>query len=744
LDTTDNQEPSLEEEEEAEAADIALDTQHPIWSEEWQEATIVEMCRQAKAWIPPGWDSEAVTSKMRALALDSIEEGSTTFGLHQAEVWGGGFTFDPALIKADEDAIRSAGGLTPAVLRRLTALADDPKRGRLTGRKLAKMLSRGNPEYFKVAILARPGGGVSVPTPPGFEPNSSPGSSLPPTTAQSEQVAGALHRMVYEGFRKHELCFICTEESARELVGTFHCSPVQWAPKHNKESGRNCNNCSFCGRGTVMALNGQWLREEARNKYGRIVHPTIAKIVAMIVDFARKAVAEGNGHKKIRLWKMDLQGAYTLMSYVAEDVHLMACTLPGALVAFFLCGTFGWGGTPYAFQVLTRAIDWELNLGPRPVKGNCVMYVDDIMGVSFEEDLKHDIDRVKELVEGLLGVGAIADSKTHSDSDGVLEVIGYEIRLTTQMVGIAPKNVRKAFHAAFDIGDGVGVTRTQVQRAASHASRYKRICPLLAPFTRDLYGALRGHTQAHVSFDLNKRALRAVWVLRILILLSEVGGTRFSRSFESFSNYERPPEWVIEYDACLTGLSVIWFQVQLDGTELAMGCWAASLEEWGLVDSGFMNSLEFLAQNVGILGLLQRGVSKASIKARGDNLTALAWGRERRYRGEKSDHTAIAQVAMLGRMGSDITETQHLPHTKLYDFNWRCDVMCRFLMSWRELRQRDKLDPLGSRLGEEMVEWTIEGEESFLELCRPTRQWDETQGDFESFLAQVYSIKGME
>jgi hypothetical protein len=66
---------------------------------------------------------------MRALALDSIEEGSTTFGLHQAEVWGGGFTFDPALIKADEDAIRSAGGLTPAVLRRLTALADNPSEG---------------------------------------------------------------------------------------------------------------------------------------------------------------------------------------------------------------------------------------------------------------------------------------------------------------------------------------------------------------------------------------------------------------------------------------------------------------------------------------------------------------------------------------------------------------------------------------------------------------------------------------
>ena len=67
-----------------------------------------------------------------------------------------------------------------------------------------------------------------------------------------------------------------------------------------------------------------------------------------------------------------------------------------------------------------------------------------------------------------------------------------------------------------------------------------------------------------------------------------------------------------------------------------------------------MNSLEFLAQNIGVLGLLQRGVRNAAIKTRGDNMTALAWGRERRYRGEKSDGAAIAQVAMLGRMNADI------------------------------------------------------------------------------------------
>ena len=67
---------------------MAFDTQHPVWSEAWQEATIVEMCRQAKAWIPPGWDSKAIGTKMRALALDSIKEGSTTFGLHRSRQGG--------------------------------------------------------------------------------------------------------------------------------------------------------------------------------------------------------------------------------------------------------------------------------------------------------------------------------------------------------------------------------------------------------------------------------------------------------------------------------------------------------------------------------------------------------------------------------------------------------------------------------------------------------------------------------
>ena len=78
-----------------------------------------------------------------------------------------------------------------------------------------------------------------------------------------------------------------------------------------------------------------------------------------------------------------------------------------------------------------------------------------------------------------------------------------------------------------------------------------------------------------------------------LILLTEVIGQRVTRTLESFTNFTREPEWVIEYDACLTGLSVIWFKILPDGSELAVGCWAADLSAWELTESGYMKSFEF-------------------------------------------------------------------------------------------------------------------------------------------------------
>jgi hypothetical protein len=143
--------------------------------------------------------------------------------------------------------------------------------------------------------------------------------------------------MVSEGFHEAGLCFVVRTEQAAALAGQFHCSPALWAPKDGKEQGRNCNNCSNGGNeSTNQPLNSDELRTRARALWQAIEHPTIEDWVRMITQFAAEAVASGQGNKKIRLWKMDIAGAYTQLTYWAEDVHLMACSLPGDLMVFFL------------------------------------------------------------------------------------------------------------------------------------------------------------------------------------------------------------------------------------------------------------------------------------------------------------------------------------------------------------------------------------------------------------------------
>jgi bacterioferritin-associated ferredoxin len=58
----------------------------------------------------------------------------------------------------------------------------------------------------------------------------------------------------------------------------------------------------------------------------------------------------------MRIWIIDLRGAYTLLSFRPEDVGLFATLLSDDLVYLQMVGTFCSSCTPAAFQVITRAI----------------------------------------------------------------------------------------------------------------------------------------------------------------------------------------------------------------------------------------------------------------------------------------------------------------------------------------------------------------------------------------------------
>ena len=202
---------------------------------------------------------------------------------------------------------------------------------------------------------------MPIHVPDGFVPNSRTASGPPKLSQQTVQAGAALRRMIYEGYLQKGLCFLMT--TAEAMKYDPHINPSHWAPKVGTPEGRNCLNGSNGGKGN-QALNSDSLREWARDLWGHIKHPTIEEYVRMVVEFAAAAKMRGEGNRRIRLWKMDISGAYTQLTYRAEDVHLMACSIPGDLVAFFMCGTFGWGAMPFAFHPITQAVVWELNEGP--------------------------------------------------------------------------------------------------------------------------------------------------------------------------------------------------------------------------------------------------------------------------------------------------------------------------------------------------------------------------------------------
>ena len=75
------------------------------------------------------------------------------------------------------------------------------------------------------------------------------------------------------------------------------------------------------------------MSEAAAAHYGAILHPTIT---LMIWDFWQRLLAldPTADWTRLRIWKMDLKGAYTLLSFRPEDVGLFGMLLTEDLVYF--------------------------------------------------------------------------------------------------------------------------------------------------------------------------------------------------------------------------------------------------------------------------------------------------------------------------------------------------------------------------------------------------------------------------
>ena len=707
----------------------------------------------AQDLFPDGTWSEVLADE---LLEEAYRYGDYTFGLADANTWclesqgdpdlsvgrvvDGQYVPSTDIVNACEDFLLLHGGLEGASRQRIGSLYE----ARLNTDRVDAGVTRENPDHATIHMLARPHGGVKILTPPEFQPNWLCGLVTDPRSITAKAGEAPVARMVMESFVQPGLAFCVTEKFARKHIPNTHESPSCWACKQNKRKGRNCMNCSYKLEEKWQALNSQWLREEARKEWGVVYHTTIQRITLMI----QEAIDENGGSTKgLVLWKMDLNGAFLLLTFQAEDVHLMATRITDSIMVYILCGTFGWGGTPMAFQVVTRVILWELrNNKALNFRGRVEMYVDDLMGICRRTDWKHVEGVVTRFCESLLGPGCIAPIKTECGRR--IDGIGYSLDLDIERVGIARHNILKALYVNLNVDVDKTVPVRVMQALAAHASRYKTVCPPIAPFARALHQSYRKAGQhRNATVRLQDPAKRSVWLLRALLVYSEVDKKKFTRPFQSFKLKGLRPSWVIEYDGSLDGIGIIWFEVSAAGVETAVGCASIDigfleLRKWadahGLQASGYQNTIEFLASFIGMRELSRRGVHDVNITVRGDSKSALAWAEKDSFRSDNVGNASMAYVVQRWQSGIEIGLREHLSHGLTYDWNWRCDWLSRG-RTREEILTEDAKDPNGRRLAEDMVTWDIDRGTEILELCTPTRTLG-TQKEFHEWWKRLFTL----
>ena len=338
--------------------------------------------------------------------------------------------------------------------------------------------------------------------------------------------------------------------------------------------------------------------------------------------------------------------------------------LTGHLMYLQIAGIFGWSSTPAAFQVITRAIQWELK---HLLHSRILMYVEDIIGVCFAKDIVCDLAVTrnvcslpysvpKRVNSRLLGSIAIADDKPETGTR--VDILGYTVDLTTHSVIIAKKNFLNTIYGFLEVDLTAPISLTEAQRLASWDSRYGKICRVMRRFVGALHRLTVGRTSHHATFDLTEKAKVAIRCWRAMLALIRFTETRFSRTMESFGN--SAPCYAEEFDASLSGAGILWYRRLPTGAEECLGGSAVSLSCLGFGDdSSYQNICEFIRSILGIIGLLK--LRKDYIELRGDSISALTWAHLERYRGSLVTNAAMVFTSLCIASEVDVKVATHIP-----------------------------------------------------------------------------------
>ena len=411
------------------------------------------------------------------LPRESIASADGNYGIQEAVKWAEGFEFLQNLVDSDMRLFRASQlDFSAMVRRRLKKIGST----RLSAHRV-EQLRPDNPERERLLDIAS---GMRVPLPVGFVPNGK-GERTPLRPAYVE-VHQAVDRMLAD-LHAQGLAFCLPKAEAIAFIDGLHLRKASWTPKKGKASGRSIGDMSFCD-GTP--LNCDESKQIAESWWGKIELLTIDEVVGMILEFYRDAARIDSSVRweDLRIWKTDLRGAYQLMSLHPDFAKYFGMEIHGERIFIHLCGIFGWTCTPAAFQVVSRGIQWELK---HSLKGRCKMYVDDIVGLCFAQDLNGDVQCAKDVSTSLLGPKAIAGDKTETGTR--LDVLGCITDIEQRLESISRMNFLNAVYGFFTINLDKKVTLKTAEKLASWGSRYSSagLCALSAELCIGLHPGAR-------------------------------------------------------------------------------------------------------------------------------------------------------------------------------------------------------------------------------------------------------------
>ena len=160
----------------------------------------------------------------------------------------------------------------------------------------------------------------------------------------------------------------------------------------------------------------------------------------------------------------------------------------------------------------------------------------------------------------------------------------------------------------------------------------------------------------------------------MLLSLTSVQERQFSRDLGSYEPRFSP--WIIEFDASLSGIGLLWYYRECSGTtEVLLGGCSLDITFLGFNgDPAYQNTAEFIAATMGVRGLAAfSGVSNASVEFRGDSVSALTWAFKRGVRSELASNASVVFALQCMELGIEISGTSHLSSEE----NWRTDMLSR-------------------------------------------------------------------